>query len=78
MNLTTTRAAQTALDEPNIAPRRPSWAATIDVKRCWRAPDAREHAASTDAEHSTAQAIQSESEQFGLVLLGIGFESSDA
>ncbi|MEX1158695.1 MAG: hypothetical protein WEC79_07190 [Thermomicrobiales bacterium] len=78
MNLTTTRAAQTACAEPGFASRRSCWAATIELNSEWSAPVACERATPANDDRPSAQPITSESERFGLVLLGIGFDSSVA
>jgi hypothetical protein len=78
MHLTTTRAAQTACAEPGVASRRSRWAATIESNSEWSAPAACERNLPANDVQPTAQPITSDSERFGLVLLGIGFDSSDA
>ena len=78
MNLTTTRAAQTACAEPGFASRRSCWATQIRSNSGRSVPVVHEHDAPANDAQSAAQEITSESERYGLVLLGIGFESSIA
>ena len=75
MNLTTTRAAQTACAEPGIAPRGQHPNTAIEPGLGPRSGD---HGPNANGVQDVGRLAQPANEALGLVLLGIGYESSVA
>jgi hypothetical protein len=75
MNLTTTRAAQTACAEPGIALRR-LYRQPIDAPE--RDQRSMQHGSAAGQVQRDSSPDPTASERFGFVLLGIGYDSSIA
>ena len=75
MNLTMTRAEQTACAEPGIAERGLDVNAIDESARGEQLYDGHDHGLAPEDRFGDCP-IQSESERFGLSLLGIGYDSS--
>lgn len=73
MNLTTTRAAKPASAEPNIASR---WLYLNTINTPNSGAQVHEHGSCPHQATSERSVVVSEHESFGMVLLGIGYDSS--
>ena len=78
MNLTMTRAEQTACAEPGIALRRPHDNPATQQERGRHADDRRGHRLENADAHRDRSPEPTISEQLGMVLLGIDFETTIA
>jgi hypothetical protein len=77
MNLTTTRAGQTACAEPGLALRR-LYNLSIEPGLRQESHEDRGHASSLSEDRPAGLPVQTDDERFGMVLLGIGYDSSVA
>jgi len=78
MNLTTTRAVQTACAEPDVASRRLQLDQTIELRSGQRLGISRDCNVAAGQVQDSNCPSRMESDLLGLVLLGIGYESSVA
>ena len=77
MNATTTRAAKTACAEPGIALRR-LYNTTSEPEVRQPSPDAHVPGSSVSDAESGHRSVQTDDETFGMLLLGIGYDTSIA
>jgi hypothetical protein len=77
MNLTTTRAERTACAGPDIA-LRPFYNPTSEPEVRHPSPDAHVPGSSVSDAESGHRSVQTDDETFGMLLLGIGYDTSIA
>jgi hypothetical protein len=78
MNLTTTRAAHTACAEPGIALRRLNLNEAVEPQCDRRSNGSHDGFSAADEVQRERCPVLTENELFGMVLLGIGYDSSVA